>query len=223
MSGKKLGDHERPRLGNDIFQHPHLPKVHPVDPADGMPRPASTFSMEDALAPALTIETMVCMEDASQYVVLDFWGKPLLTFDAARVKIARGALALVEPTGEELVIVRNCAKHAETSIDSETWVQVQPLREQCSHYRRVMLDFEGGDQAKHVERSCAAQRTEGGEYVSLADTRVYACEHRYPRDFVSEERLRKFDGARLAEAKKSDEEYDVGAALAAMKENSENG
>lgn len=227
MTGKKLGDHERPRLGNDFYQHPHLPQVHPVDPNDGIPRPAASFSMDDALAPPLAVETMVCMEDATQYVIRDGWGNVLLSVAPDRVRPYQdpdggdGRMHyLAELNPEEI----GQAQSPKIFMGGDGfWYRVQPVREQCSFYKRVMLDFEGQDDAKHVERSCTAQRTEGGEYVSLADTRVYACEHRAPRDFVSEQRLRRFDAARVAEAQKTEEEYDVAAKLAAMKENSGNG
>ena len=53
MPGKKMGDHERPRLGNDIYQHPHLPQVHPVDPADGIPN-IKLHPLEPANSPTLS-------------------------------------------------------------------------------------------------------------------------------------------------------------------------
>jgi hypothetical protein len=78
-----------------------------------------------------------------------------------------------------------------------------------------MIDFESDHRSeiRQIERSCTAQRTESGEYVSLGDTRVHACEHRLPRDFVSEERLRKFDQARINSTKKTEAPWDSGAAL----------
>ncbi len=96
------------------------------------------------------------------------------------------------------------------------WFRGEPLRPQCEHYKRVMLDFEGSDKNTLVERVCTAQKTEGGEYIALGNTRVYACEHRTPRDFVSEERLRRFDADRVREGKKATEFYDGEAALEAM-------
>jgi hypothetical protein len=78
-----------------------------------------------------------------------------------------------------------------------------------------MTDFENEHQSevRAVERVCTAQKTETGEYLSLANTRVHACEHRAPRDFVSEERLRKFDQARIASAQKTEEPWNPDAAL----------
>jgi len=77
------------------------------------------------------------------------------------------------------------------------------------------LDFEGSSEHSTVERSCTAQRTEGGEYIALGNTRIYACEHRVPRDFVSEQRLRKFDAESVARSKKSVVEWDGAYALEA--------
>jgi hypothetical protein len=93
-----------------------------------------------------------------------------------------------------------------TGLIIESWT-VEPQRPQCEYYRRVMTDFEGNAEHQQVERVCAAQRTEAGEYTSLSDTRVFACEHRSPRDFVSEERLRRFDEKRIEEGKKIIEDW----------------
>lgn len=223
-----MSDAERPRLGNDIYQHPFRPQPIATDPQDGLPRVASTLTMEDAAAPALDPETFVCMGDESAFVIRDEWGDVLVTVDPSVVVPWRdddGTYLRVAPLTEEQL---SKSKASVWAYRGETnYYVVTPLRAQCEHYKRVMTDFEGSDEHKTVERVCSAQRTEGGEYVALKDTRVYACEHRVPRDFVSEDRLRKFDAARVAEGKKTVEYWDgeaaLEAALRAEEEQNDNG
>lgn len=219
MGEGDLSDVERTKLGSDIYRHPLRVQAMGTDPQDGMPRSASTLSMEDTLAPALDPDTFICMGDESAFVVRDGWGNVLVSVDSSRVKWFHGkALYGIEAgwlaslTEDE----RKLAGNPQPVMGgAEFWFSVEALRPQCEHYCRVMTDFEGSDVNKRVERVCTAQRTEGGEYIALGDTRVYACEHRSPRDFVSEERLRKFDADRVSEGKKSEVFWDGEAALEA--------
>lgn len=212
----ELGDVERSRLGNEIYKHPVNPQTAVgTDPADGLPRMTTSLTMEDSVAPPLEPETFVCMGDESVFVVRDLWDEVRLEFQPEEVRrsgdehfVARASI-----TGEALnvlsVLENELKEIGALSRFQSPWLKVEPLRPQCAHYRRVLTDFESSDTAKQMERVCTAQRTEGGEYISLANTRVYACEHRSPRDFVSEDRLRKFDETAINRAKKTSTEYDV--------------
>lgn len=191
-----------------------------MNPADNLPQVTSVASMEDTRAPGLDPDTFVCMVDESQWVVNHSLPDVWFVLDASELDHVT-----VHPrTGERSIAVKHlnqehanmCWRLFEVYAKLET-LQVTPIRQQCVHYKRVMTDFEGQAEITSVERSCSAQRTEGGEYVSLRDTRVYACEHRAPRDFVSEKRLREFDARRIAESKRSEEEFDVEGELAALK------
>jgi len=234
MGESKLTDPERPRLGDEVYRHPLIPQMIAMDPSDQLPRPVSQVSLEDTKAPALDPDTMVCMGDESVFVIRDQWGKIAADFPPTlvRTKIAGGSVSgylvlvgnLTEIQAANLVRAGLCDRSGHHlvneygSIIDDLWVE--PLRTQCHHYKRVMTDFQGavdGDNktAKQVERVCAAQRGESGEYVSLNNTRVYACEHRSPRDFVSEERLRRFDADQMAAASKTTEQWDLAAAEAA--------
>lgn len=212
-----LSDVERPRLGDDIYKHPLRPQTIGIDPQDGLPRVASSLSMEDTVAPALAPETFVCMGDESVFVVRDHWGNVLVSIEPSRVRWyhgdGQGAQGWLAPLNKH----EHAAAGAPTSVvgGTDLWYWVEPLRPQCEHYKRVMTDFEGDGEHQRVERVCSAQRTEGGEYVALGDLRIHACEHRTPRDFVSEERLRKFDADRVREGKKSEEFWDGEVALEA--------
>ncbi len=228
MGESNLTDHERPRLGDEVYKHPLIPQMIAMDPSDSLPRPVSTVSLEDTKAPALDPETMVCMGDESVFVVRDLWGTVVLRFGTVTVPRVRRSddeyfvsrWDLNEDQLNGLVIVeRELREIGALSEHQSPWLKVTPLRPQCVHYRRVMTDFQGavdGDNktAKQVERVCAAQRGESGEYVSLNNTRVYACEHRSPRDFVSEERLRRFDADSIEASKKPTEQWDLDAAEA---------
>lgn len=216
MSGEKLVDLERPRLGDDLKQHPHRIQSAPsFDPNDGLPRMTSAVTMSDSLAPALEYETFICMGDERSFVIRDSWGQILLSVHGSRAR------RFVDDRGEAWVAQLSQEEEAQANYPevfvggAAFWFQVEPQRPQCEFYRRVMTDFEGNADMRQVERVCAAQRTEGGEYVSLRDTRVYACEHRSPPDFVSADRLRAFDEARLRASQKQTEEFDIEAALAA--------
>jgi|SRR5882757_3146382 len=221
----ELGDVERSRLGNEIYKHPLIPQTAMgTDPTDGLPRMTTSLTMEDSVAPPLEPETFVCMGDEKVFVVRDLWDQVRLEFQPDEVKRSGDEhfVARTSITGDALTVL-GILEHELQEIGAlsrfqSPWLKVEPLRPQCVHYRRVMTDFEGSDTARQVERVCTAQRTEGGEYISLANTRVYACEHRSPRDFVSEDRLRKFDERAMTQAKKTTAEYDIEANLGILGE-----
>lgn len=230
MSSSKLTDVERPRLGDEIHKHPMSDQVLGTDPKDGLPRPAVSVSLEDTKAPKLEVETFVCMADESQHVALvlaqagshfEREGVPLIQVSGSRVEVNGNGQTFIRLTELEAAQWNKAHPLLFPQASVGYVVQVQPIRPQCYHYRRVMTDFDGhtdgnNKAAKSVERVCAAQRGESGEYVSLNNIRVYACEHRLPRDFVSEERLRSFDRKRLEEAQREEETWDPVAALAAQ-------
>ncbi len=215
MGDSSLSDVERPKLGNDIYKHPLRTQMVAMDPESGLPRVVSAVSMADSAAPPLEPETFVCMGDESAFVIRDHWGEPLIRVDPTRVRWYRGENGV--PPGWVTGLTPEEHKVAGEPFSvfggDRLWYRVEPLRPQCEHYCRVMTDFEGSNEHKTVERVCTAQRTEGGEYIALGNTRVYACEHRSPRDFVSEQRLRKFDAESVARSKKSVEYWDGEAAL----------
>ncbi len=223
MGDSDLSDVERPKLGNDLYKHPLIPQAITTDPQDGLPRVASTMSMEDSAAPPLAPETFVCMGDESAFVIRGRWGDVLLSIEPSRARWYRengmeGWLAPLSDAEREQAGMPGVVLGGD-----HLWYWVEPIRPQCMHYKRVMTDFEGSDVNTRVERVCTAQRTEGGEYIALGDTLVYACEHRFPRDFVSEGRLRKSDADRIREGQKTVKHWDGEAALAAaLREEEEN-
>ena len=198
----ELTDVERPRLGDDVYQHPLQPLALGTDPQDGLPRPVSSVSMTDSVAPSLSLETFVCMGDESVFVKRNEWGEITLRVmpDQVRYNCSLGEYR-GHLSAEEMYAWSRTTNRAGD-------VTVEPLRPQCQHYKRVMTPFENDPVIRQVTRMCSAQRGEGGEYLSLSDQQVLACEHRFPRDFVSEERLRQFDAARISEGRKTVEEWE---------------
>ena len=199
----ELSDVERPRLNDDLHGHPLTPPAHAVDPADNLPRPMVGIGLEDTLAPPMTPENFVCMGDESVFVVRDEWGDIILRVPPTQVRRDRaGNYRLLTST---------------LNAEGSTSHPVEPLRPQCAYYRRVMTSFEGQTQGmqdiRHVSRVCVAQRSETGEFVSLGGSEVFACEHRSPRDFVSEDRLRRFDERVVEQSRKTEETWDPEQAI----------
>ena len=100
------------------------------------------------------------------------------------------------------------------------WIQVEPARAQCAHYARQLTDFTDDPDFKMITRLCTARRTDEGEFLSLRDGRMYACELREPRHALSEQLLDDFDTTAIAmgraTAAKETETFDVDAALKKM-------
>lgn len=205
----KLADVERPKLGDDLHKHPLIPTMHAVDPQDNLPRPVTAISMEDSKAPALTHDSFICMGDERVFVIRDRWGEICVEVPPDKVRFNHH-LGWHQVASHDLTEKQRGVAYVAVGPRVQTnaeFLPVEPLRPACEHYKRVMTAFEGDRRLRHVERVCSAQRGESGEYVSLADQEVFACEHRQPRDFVSEERLRTFDEKKIAAAQVADEDW----------------
>jgi hypothetical protein len=170
------------------------------DPQDGLPRVASS-SWEQHLAPALDPETLVCMEDTSQYVARDAGGRIVATFAQAEVSdgpkggkaVARATLLsrLEQPTSA----LRFALGYL---LDSDkSMVAVEPIRPKCRYYARQIIDFPGEAGHIMVRRFCRANRTDEGEYESVREALVYACELRDPLDVLTEKKIHEFDAERI--------------------------
>jgi len=210
MGERKLSELERSRLGDSIYKHPLIPELVGIDPLDGLPKPTTSSTMEAALDVPLTLESFVCMGDESEYVIRDEWGDITLRLAPSRVRrdaAGRNWVFWNDLKESERIKLQD----ARLFQEGEQRYEVTALRPPCTHYRRALLSFEGSQEHKHCERVCTAQRGENGEYVSLNSTPVYACEHRHPRDFVSEERLRAFDEKIVASAQVVEAEWDPDA------------
>lgn len=235
-----------PRMQDEIYQaFKNEPTPVGIDPVDGLPRQTVPHSLKVALAPALAPETMVCMGDVSSFVLVNNFGDALATFEPHEVECApngryRARTQLAYERCKASVTVRRALELAKSHGDDVTdekspfvflaailqtvvgtvitidWVTVEPLRPPCKHYARQLTDFEDPD-AKMIMRLCTVRRTDEGEFVSLRDTVVYACELRSPRDPITEQQLTSFDDnlVRLGRQRKQEESetFDVDAAL----------
>lgn len=98
------------------------------------------------------------------------------------------------------------------------WFEVEPVRPQCKYYARQLMDFDGRDQEhKQVTRLCTARRTDNGEFLSLNDMRMHACELRDPCD-ASVWAIDQIDDRIVADVRRKQaddaDRFDVDAALA---------
>jgi len=198
-------DHEHPGAG-EFHQHREQPFAAGMDPQDGLPRPLSAVSQEDSYVPGLSPRTFVCMEDRSQFVVRAVDGAIVGYLEPGQVKeVARGTFAPLEATfGDGGAILSALARGG----------RIEPIRPACQHYARQMIDMPDNPRHRMALRLCTAQRTETGEYVSLRDAQMFACELRSPRDAQSEAVLDAFDAKLVALAEERVKKpFDVHAAL----------
>lgn len=207
------------RADDEVYEgFPQRPIGHGIDPADGLPRPAIQHAVEMAYAPPLSLETLVCMEDASSFVVRDEWGHKGAEWLPENVKrTPNGAYRALWSQAKWVSEIMACA-------ENDTWVLVEPVRPACKHYARQMTDFQDDPDHEFVARLCTARRTDGGEFLSLRDSQVYACELRTPSDTESAERLARFDAEKIRlgrERTAKPEVFDIEAALAAQQEEQE--
>ncbi len=149
-----------------------------INPDDGLPSPV--LPRNDGAAPPLCLDTFVCMADESAFVMRDRLGYIIKRFNRDQVEQT--------PSGTWVVI--------------ETKHIVFPLRPACEHYARQMIDFQGSTANVMVERCCTARRDSGGEFLSLANAQMIACELRAPRDPESEEYLRRYDALKVKQGEK---------------------
>lgn len=215
---------DRLRIDEEVYQHAPDPSevAYEMDP-DGLPRPISPVKMP--FAPPLTPETLTCMADESRFVVRDRWGEELASFqpedvDRApdgthRVRVAQLVAAL---GGEESDLWKAWVRNAfvddrlETRLACEHvvrrnlgveyavdhgWVEVRPVRPACQYYARQMSDFQDDADEVFVARLCTARRDDGGEFLSLRDTAMWACDMRDPVDLTTLSKLDEFDAKKI--------------------------
>lgn len=214
---------DRLRIDEEVYQHAPDPSEVAYEMApDGLPRPISPVKMP--FAPPLTPETLTCMADESSFVLRDSWGDELASFEPEdvdrapdgtyRVRVAQVVAALggegsdvwkawvrnadVATTqyefAHEHVVRRNIG--VEYAV-SRGWVQVLPVRPACQYYARQMSDFQDDADEVFVARLCTARRDDGGEFLSLRDTAMWACDMRDPVDLTTLHKLDDFDAKKV--------------------------
>lgn len=204
-----------------------------IDPEDGLPRPFPAAAIEDNFAPSLTIERFVCMADTREFVMRDEWGEVLQRFLPSDVERApngqyRVRGGLIDPA----TVARRSRGASSESVDkrasrikrasqyinehSEALFVVDPVRHQCKHYVRQLVPFAGDESHSTCYRYCTALKNESGEFLSVGNQEVLACELRDPRDPTTEQELDDFDRRLIqlgTKPRQEDEEFDIEAAL----------
>jgi hypothetical protein len=204
---------EGPRPDQEIFEaFPNVPAAFAMDPADGMARPQ--IETAQSYAPALDTATLICMEDASSFVHRGQWGEVVESYD--REKVVRA------PDGRWRVLAQRGPRWLPRWLcrifwGAPVWLEVEALRPKCQYYARQMTDFQDDPERKFVARLCTARRTDEGEFLSVRDAQIYACELRRPRALDGVEQLDAFDAKKIELGRERTREqlaFDVDAALA---------
>ncbi len=167
--------------------------------ADGLPAPVTQAIFDTP--PGLSPETLVCMADTSSFVHRNLDGEVMREYAPFQVKRLANGTYMTD---------------AEHIASDQKPIRVEPIRPACKHYLRQATDISFDRTARFFQRSCLAQRSDTGEYVSLRDCAIYACTLREPRHIPSEKQLDDFDASLLAQElnRKSQETFDVDAELA---------
>jgi hypothetical protein len=198
------GSFDKERSGDLIHREfADAPMGLGINPVDGLPSPI--FPNDDMGAPPLTIDTFICMEDERSFVIReDRWGDVIASFPPEDVEES--------PNGRFYVTVAT-AKKLEPEVfkklheylgsediltlegqSEDYWrIEVWPVRERCHFLIAMMTGFEGGTENVDLRRLCGLRHDEGGDFMSLRDEMMIACVGRSPRDFVSVDRVRKFN------------------------------
>lgn len=192
---------EAPRVDQEIFEaFPNEPTAYGIDPADGLPSVRAAQASNHAYAPPLDPSTLICMADVSRFVLRNAQREILAEFEPSAV--TRRA------DGQWYVPLAHAAdrmwvKHGwRATLDLARLgvgdVAVEPIRPQCRHYARQMTDFQDDPDAKFVARLCTARRTDDGEFLSVRDAQIHACELRVPYHAESTVALDRFDAEKIA-------------------------
>lgn len=195
---------QQPRIDQELWEsYPDKPHAeYGIDPRDGMPKPTVPHSLKLAQAPDLLPETFVCMSDCSAFVRRDALGRITDRFEPEEVERAPNGRYYLKKRFIFLPIV-----------------SVEPLRPACKHYARQMTDVQDDSDFRFIARLCTLRKTDDGEYLSLRDSQVFACELRDPRDYEGSARaLDLFDDAQVEANRKKQQQaeeasFDVDAAL----------
>jgi len=193
-----------------------------ISPEDGLPMPVTT-PWEAHLVPGLSPDTLICMEDSIRFVLRDAAGAVVAEFPPEEVRRGSDGRVTVDRVAalEKLrkKTVRSLLRFAVTALREGSEVEVEPLRKQCRYYARQMVDFPGASDNQMVLRMCTAKRTEGGEFESVREALIFACELRDPPMPESGAILRAFDEKKIAAARargaKLEYKFDLDAAVAA--------
>lgn len=159
----------------DAFKPGQIQKVRV---ADGLPTQVAPQSGKSDIPP-LSVETLVCMGDFSEFVSRNTERERFLPEDVER--------------GEDGIwrVTRSDRKG----------ILVEPIRPPCQHYVRQMTQLPENPENRLILRLCSARRTTEGAFMSVSNMAMWACSMRSPRDLNSEQLLDDFDTKKVEEGR----------------------
>lgn len=217
-----FGKFTAPRPDEEIHQGSQVPVTFGIDPNDRLPVPVMPDNQDRP--PPLAVDTFVCMEDKRSFVIRNSDGSIWVSFEPKQVsRLPNGeyfveAQLIYELFGNQgslgALVDRGLLQ---TRRGSDSVVLVEPARPACKHYLRMQTDISADRERRYLTRSCAAQRSETGEYYSVGDSAIYACSMRSPRHLESEQILEDFDAQSMQRSLERVQagSFDVDAELAA--------
>ncbi len=220
-----------PRPDEELHQGVEVPVTF-VMGTDGMPLPAPPPNLD--IPSALSEDTFVCMADKRSFVVRDINGMIVASFEPKEVSRLPGGQYYVEIW--VFLAAFNAAREAPKTFEeikdmlsgfvpyfvfyrmgAPSVIVVEPIRPECAHYLRMQTDISADRTKRFLVRSCMKQQSESGEYTSVGDAVIAACNVRSPRHYESEQILDDFDQKQIAAGRQklALAEFDVDQELAA--------
>lgn len=166
-------------------------RVKVVKAEDGLPTQAVDGTTDDDIPP-LSPETLVCMEDTSEFVIRDDYMQITNRFKPSEVERKPNGKYYLKAGVHKVGV-------SEVQTSEQDPIEVQPIRPRCAHYVRQMGQGSLNSAMKEHYRLCSARRTTEGAFMSVRNQALWACTMRSPRDPDSEEKLEDFDEKKIAE------------------------
>lgn len=221
-----------PRSDEELYQGLETPVTFSVNPADGMPTPVIPDHGDKP--PPLSVDTLICMEDKRSFVIRNSDGSIWQSFEPKEVKrLPNGEWFVEAPlfldkvnaggakpyTSTELACNHDLSLFIRRHGEFEQIVRVEPIRPACRHYLRMQTDTSLDRSKRYLSRACMAQHSDTGEYISVGDAGIFACNIRSPRHLESEALLDYFDDLKIQQGLEREKAgaFDVEAELAAEK------
>lgn len=204
---------------------------------DGMPVPAAQPALD--IPSALSEDTLVCMADTRSFVLRASCGSVYVSFEPSVVKRSASGAYYVEMSTMMAAVNaaypdRELGGGSRENFTSLPWglqcgfqlmrggsevtvATVEPVRPECIHYLRLQSDISADRERRFLVRSCMKQQSESGEYTSVGDAVIAACNVRYPRHLESEAILDEFDRKQIEAGRKKQDlgSFDIEKELAA--------
>lgn len=238
-STQHLSNQERDGLDYALYQDSaKAPDAIGMDPDDGLPRVIPAISMEDSMAPPLTVARLVCMADTSEYVVRDEYGNVKASYKPEQVTRSVSGTYWAEVRGVSTwvqiwvtVVLMGGSVALGTSLEPWWWlvfvaamalngtilwwlsrrvmhIKVDPKRPQCRHYVRQLIPWHEDKEHNTCQRYCSALKNETGEILSISNQEVLACEIRRPRHLETETLIDDFDAKIISKGQERTDNLD---------------